>query len=81
MEKTIRLYRIIVNPLPISCMKSIALFLIAAVAAPVVLVATTSCSPGYTGNHVHPGDVSFNQHGRYKHGKRTHAEKKYLRPR
>lgn len=62
-------------------MKSIALFLIAAVATPVMLVATTSCTPGYTGQHVHQGDVRANQHGRYKHGKRTHAEKKYLRPR
>ncbi|MDF1860045.1 MAG: hypothetical protein P1U87_07505 [Verrucomicrobiales bacterium] len=62
-------------------MKSIVLFLIAAAATPVMLFATISCSSDYAGQHVHQGDVRFNQHGRYKHGKRTHAEKKYLRPR
>lgn len=33
---------------------------------------------GYLGNYdnIHP-----HQHGRYKEGRRTHAEKKYMRPR
>ena len=59
--------------------KTLILLIIAAVASPLIVATTTSCQ--YEGHHVHDGDVRFNQHGRYKHGKRTHAEKKYLRPR
>lgn len=59
--------------------KSILLLLAAALACPLIVATTTSCtSDGY---YARPGDVRFNQHGRYKEGKRTHSEKKYLRPR
>lgn len=63
--------------------KSIVLLLSLSLAIPFVALTSTSCTsgPGYGPHHVHPGDVRFNQHGRYKHGKRTHAEKKYMRPR
>ena len=58
--------------------KTLILLIIAAVASPLIVATNTSCQ--YEGHHVRDGDVRFNQHGRYKQGKRTHAEKKYLRP-
>ncbi|MEX2577866.1 MAG: hypothetical protein WD342_02315 [Verrucomicrobiales bacterium] len=62
-------------------MRLTAFLLVAAVFVPALSL--TGCSPRHGGGarHAGPGDVHWNQHGRYKHGKRKHAEKKYMRPR